>query len=99
MAWTAILAASLVNRAQLAASLAALFRQYQLGVISAAPSRQRQLGSTKAIKEPQASHTKITTPHNGRFHVSLVAPAQQAKALNKTGTHFCIPVLHRNSAN
>ena len=46
MAWTAILAASLVyiailaaslvNRAQLAASLAALFRQHQLGVILAA---------------------------------------------------------------
>ena len=40
MAWTAILAASLVNRAQLAASLAALFRQHQLGVILAALFRQ-----------------------------------------------------------
>ena len=38
MAWAAILAASMVNSAQLAASLAALFRQYQLGVILAAPS-------------------------------------------------------------
>ena len=36
MAWTAILTASLVNRAQLAASLAALFRQYQLGAFLAA---------------------------------------------------------------
>ena len=47
MAWTAILTASLayitilatslVNRAQLTASLAALFRQYQLGAVPAAP--------------------------------------------------------------
>ena len=64
MAWTAILtaslayitilAASLVNRAQLAASLAALFWQHQLSVISAAPS-----ASTKAIKELQVSRAKI----------------------------------------
>ena len=40
------LAASMVNRAQLAASLAALFRQYQLGVILAAPSWQRCSDST-----------------------------------------------------
>ena len=69
-----ILAASLVNRAQLAASLAALFWQYQLGAFLAALFRRYQLGvfsaalfqqhcltSTKVIKEPQVSHTKIMT--------------------------------------
>ena len=40
-----ILAASLVNRAQLAASLAALFRQYQLGAFLAALFRRYQLGA------------------------------------------------------
>ena len=62
MAWTAILTASLVNRAQLAASLAALFRQYQLGAVPAASFWQHQLGNTKAIKELQVSRTKNHTP-------------------------------------
>ena len=84
-----ILAASMVNRAQLAASLAAPFRQYQLGVILAALFRQHQVASTKAIKEFQVSRAKIkVTRIAGGFDAyasSLrlhVARAQQAKALN-----------------
>ena len=56
-----ILAASLVNRAQLAASLAALLRHYQLGAFLAALFRQHQVASTKAIKEFQVSRAKIKT--------------------------------------
>ena len=61
-----ILAASMVNRAQLAASLAALFRQHQLGAFLAALFRQHCLTSAKAIKEPQVSHTKSK---NSMFHL------------------------------
>ena len=58
----------MVNRAQLAASLAALFWHYQLAAFwqchydgPLGIFRQRYLAGTKVIKEPQVSHTKITT--------------------------------------
>ena len=84
MAWTAILTASLVNRAQLAASLAALFQQYQLGAVPAASFWQHQLGNTKAIKELQASHTKIkTTCITGSFMFHALLALNRSKPPTK----------------
>ena len=82
----------MVNRAQLAASLAALFRQHQLDVILAALFQQHCLTSTKVIKEPQYLIQKMaTTCITGGFgaYVSSfrlnVTRAQQAKVPYKKG--------------
>ena len=75
-----ILAASMVNRAQLAASLAALFRHFQLGTFLAAPFRQHPLGSTKVIKEFPVSLTKIkATRMTGGFMFRVLLALKRLK--------------------
>ena len=72
-----ILAASMVNRAQLAASLAALFQQYQLG-------------STKVIKEFQVSHTKNGNHLHNRWFwriCKFVAPAHYSSSTGQSLEH------------